>query len=538
MALSPSRLDTAFAAQTSGQTKLEIVDANFQPTKINVAMLDDTLTPWVPAIYRAKDGKNLMHDTFLHAQLQSGELSLEHLQPSTEPANSIHLTYNFSGALFALEREKRKTFQIEYVFRAAKDPNSIAKVDRNLTLTEEEVKAGKKQVIVEVADYNPNKHKPFTVNLTADPNYITIFHSTPYFIPQFPNLKNDKTKKDGHLHSTPELVDISKSADGFYLQIIDPSSTADKIQVKVKSRHPSGSHSDNTTVVLHRVPNSNGLYRSEALAATSVPEIDRYAAGGHKDNRAGDQTFLALPGSSLSFSYQGQTFTKEVPVKKILPIKFYVYRDNEGKPVINQKWIDQQVAQLQKDLAPLGILVRVEPTLYLDAPLFIDSRNRLDQDERYLLADQAALKDPDFKGLRFIPAGSSIVTLEIEAAGIAYNDGYNTSFLARIINPNHIISHEAVHHLARKAITPETYGKFYENNGHFIIENNIVANLMNANGDNADLPFRGGHSLAPYMAPLIQDQIDAILKHPSLEDPPQQTHVVQPTPTPAKAPGL
>ncbi|MEZ5404963.1 MAG: hypothetical protein R3F23_01950 [Verrucomicrobiia bacterium] len=395
------------------------------------------------------------------------------------------------------------------------------------------LRQGKLIRTIEVDSYDPKVHgKPFTLTLTQDPKNPYRYRSQTLRIEKFENLN---IKIDGQRISfipknyVAENVDPALSSDRFHVQIYDPSLSTDKpVRAKLKTQSANSNQTkDSTTVFLYPVEGQPGLYRSASLMLTSYPEVDQYAAHGIADKKPGDPTVLAMPGDRVSISYGKKTVSAEVPIKKVLPVKFYVYKDNNGQPVTDQKWADKQITQLQKDLAPYGILVKAEPTVILDHPLHIDTSKKLTLAQQTLLTGITANNDPDFQGLRFVPVGDYTVDLEETAVGRAFvNNNSNTSFIVHNAN-KHTITHEVVHHLTYNKQTGRSPTN-HDNQGHVTSpKDSVVQNLMEDNSDG-----KSPHSVGNHVISLTQDQIDAILANPILQDLPQPTQTIQQTPAP------
>jgi hypothetical protein len=559
------RLDAAFDQQANSQVKIEIVDGDFNPTRnVNISQASSILVPErenlvnnASKIAGVERGYFFLIDLGQHFQL--GRLTPQDIQLSNSPKVPLHIEVDFKDLAWNEESRMQlrhlppnlvldtimnyRKIDFEYHF-VPKKQNTPGEIDEKAktqakaqTITN--LKQGKVIKIVEVDFYDPKIHKkPFIVTLTQDSENPYRYRSEKLRIEKFEDLK--LTIKNDVLSFIPEKyvaenIDPSLSADRFYVQIYDPSLTINKpISVKLTTQNrDSYQTKDSTTLLLYPVKDKPGFYRSKAMVLTSYPKVDQYVANGIADNRIGDPTVLGLPGDRVLVSYSNKNVSAEVPIKKVLPVKFYIFKDSQSKPIVDQKWMSIQIARLQNDLAPLGILVQAEAPVFLDSPLSIDTGKVLTLEQQALLSKRTTSLDPDFPGLRFIPAGDYRV--DVEALGRAfYSNNSNASFIARDVY-DYVITHEAVHHLTYNKQAGK-YPANHDNKGHVISpKDSIVPNLMEAvlHDESATFIF---HRISNDVISLNQDQIDAILTNPILQDPPQPTQAVQQTPTLAPTP--
>lgn len=532
------RLSRLTTQNEDSEIKLEIIDANLSPTNtLSIASLDDCVrfSEYSSAFY--ENGQQLIAWDSLKILFQEGTLVPGDLKPSSNSKNAFLITHydiDLKGEKF--------DFQISF-----HPDGSLTDQWTNNTgpLTPEEIQSGKSTIRQNVKDFDPKQHQPITLTFHYD-DMNNRWQTQSFAIDKL--QKDYRQTKDGSFYK-PGDFEPARSRNRFHVQYRDPKLTADTIQVTLKTQNPYNPEiKDSTKVTLRKIEGQPGLYRSDALILTSLPEVDRFPTQGHKDNKPGDTTVLASVGSVISVSYQNKETKALVPVKKIMKTRPYIFNDRKGNPIATAKEVKNRSSQIQSYVAPAGILVRTLETENLPAPLFdpkkedeniwgkieptsqtapayyIDVTHRLSDSEKVFLARYTGRLHPEENSsvIRMIIAGDTHLSRDKEgllgrAFPFGLGEGNNSFFAARLTQGN-VFGHETVHlHIGK----PPNHDGF----GHYQGQE-MNANLM-SRGVDAHLAYakeEGKEGLPSSLATINPEQIEAMLQSPLLKDPTPETN--------------
>lgn len=256
------------------------------------------------------------------------------------------------------------------------------------------------------------------------------------------NYKGDVFVNEGPFRSpvfSSSEIYPERSDDRFYIQYENPSLAGQRtIEVDLNIYNPlfpNGEYNASRKVVLYAVEGKPGLFRSEPSILVPIKTFDEVPIKGHPNKSSGDQSILATVGSQITVSYREKYSDKvvfaaqaKVPIRGVLEVQTVIFRDNKGVPITDKEFAMEQVANIQKVLAPAGVrVIGLEP-LVLDLPAeseSIDIRKELSEEEmEYLAAYAAEFYPSDKQGVKMFITGKEIVAKEpSEAVGMALVDG-------------------------------------------------------------------------------------------------------------------
>lgn len=355
-------------------------------------------------------------------------------------------------------------------------------------------------------------------------------------IKEFPKNYPDKyfVSEDGKIHKV-ETLDISKSKDKFVVQYQDPALAGKgKIQVSLEIKNPKNSNSpyqETVSITLIEDKNNPGTFRSQDLVLVSAKFMDERRVNGQKDNSLKDQTFLAELGSEISVSYQdkasGEVYSDSasVPVKKVLEVPVFIFKDKNGIPLATQAQVDKHATDAQEIWAPAGIKIKVGEPILLDLPPGVDISDGLDLKESEICIKYINEKYPDNSGVRWIFSGDEFPrSKNMGAYAITQKDPYsvmhglqNNIFLKSEWMLTETTGHEIAHCLLDSVKKGPWKSKVYDADGHTYNPSNLMGHY--ATHDTNHITIFGRRNLS-------EEQIDMALKSPRLKDPSSEDLVI------------